>query len=106
MEFVVTTQVLENYGAHAEDGKYSSGNAYWKFKHGSDYIVKDVERDADAMAFVQALLHKDGNNLGWKEFPIDVKPKREWMHDINKLDEEYKAFKLQVAREVSPKRHV
>ena len=37
--FVVHTQTLENYGAHSEDGLYSSGNAYWKFKGGKEYVI-------------------------------------------------------------------
>ena len=50
--YVVTTQVLENYGSHDEDGKFASGNAYWKFKGGTDYIVTGGDRPADAMAFI------------------------------------------------------
>ena len=48
--FIVSTQVLENYGAHSEDGKFSSGNHYWKFKAGSEYLVEDLDREQDAMA--------------------------------------------------------
>ena len=39
MNFVISTQVLENYGAHCEDGKFSSQNHYWKMKGGMDYLV-------------------------------------------------------------------
>ena len=67
MKFVVSTQTLENYGAHCEDGKFSSGNAYWKFKGGSDYVVSGVERLQDAVAYVAALSTE--NNISWKEFP-------------------------------------
>ena len=28
---LITTQYLENYGAHSENGKFEDGNAYWKF---------------------------------------------------------------------------
>ena len=42
MKFVISTQYMENYGAHSEDGKFCSGNAYWKMKGGSDYIVSDL----------------------------------------------------------------
>ena len=27
MAYVVSTQILENYGSHCEDGKFSSGNS-------------------------------------------------------------------------------
>jgi hypothetical protein len=40
--FIVMTQTLENYGAHSEDGKFSSGNAYWKFKGGDTYLVEET----------------------------------------------------------------
>ena len=65
--FAIHTQTLENYGAHSESGKYSDGNAYWKFKSGTTYIVSDVERLQDAVAFVMAAFSENG--IGWKEFP-------------------------------------
>jgi len=74
--YVVTTQVLENYGSHDEDGKFSSGNAYWKFKGGTDYIVTGVNRRADAMAFVMAVFSCDCINF--KEFPTDIVRMDEW----------------------------
>ena len=66
-KFVVHTQGLENYGAHCEGGQFSSGNAYWKFKGGSTYIVSDVDREQDAIAFVMAAFSENG--IGWKEYP-------------------------------------
>ena len=74
--YVVTTQVLENYGSHDEDGKFASGNAYWKFKGGTDYIVTGVDRYADAMAFVMAVFSCDCINF--KEFPTDIVRMDEW----------------------------
>ena len=44
--FIVTTQGLENYGAHAESGKFADGQNYWKFKSGSTYLVEDLDRAA------------------------------------------------------------
>ena len=74
--FIVSTQVLENYGAHSEDGKFSSGNHYWKFKVGSEYLVEDLDREQDAMAFVAALCMENG--IGWKEFPTEIETVTEW----------------------------
>ena len=65
--FVVMTQGLENYGAHAESGAFADNNHYWKFKGGTTYIVSDVEREQDAVAFVMAAFSENG--IGWKEFP-------------------------------------
>ena len=65
--FLVTTQTLENYGAHCESGKFADNHAYWKFKNGSDYIITGVDRLQDAVAFVAAITMENG--IGSKEFP-------------------------------------
>ena len=65
--FYIATQVLENYGAHDADGRFSSGNAYWKMKGGADYIISGVDREQDAVAFVAAICMENG--IGYKEFP-------------------------------------
>ncbi len=99
--FVVHTQTLENYGAHSEDGLYSSGNAYWKFKGGSTYIVSDVEREQDATAFVMAAFSENG--IGWKEYPAEVQTLDEWLADMANDDPDYQEFKKEIALQVSPK---
>jgi hypothetical protein len=65
--YLVSTQTLENYGAHDKDGRFSSGNAHWKFKGGNDYIITGVKKIQDAVAFVAA---KCSNSIGFKEFPV------------------------------------
>lgn len=97
--FVVTTQVLENYGAHSEDGRYSSGNAYWKMKGGNDYLVKGVDRAQDAMAFVMAAFSE--NEIGYKEFPVEVNEAWEWKSNLPD-DKEYRKFLLEQLLIVSP----
>jgi len=97
--FVVTTQILENYGAHSEDGKFSSGNAYWKMKGGTDYIVRDVDRAQDAMAFVAAKFTI--NNIAFKEFPVSVTTWDEWQADLPE-DEDYREFLVEQAIPCSP----
>lgn len=99
MQFVVKTQVLENYGAHCEDGKFSSGNAYWKFKGGSEYIVADLDRPQDAMAFVAAMCE---NNISFKEFPLEVITLQEWVAELEELTEDYREFLKEKAIRVSP----
>ena len=99
MQFVVTTQFLENYGAHCEDGKFSSGNAYWKMKGGTDYIVSGLDRIQDAVAFVAAKeMH---NSISAKEFPVEWQTYDEWFAKLPE-DEDYREFLLEQAREVSP----
>ena len=99
MKYVVTTQYLENYGAHCESGKHSDGHSYWKFKGGSDYIVDGVDRPADAMAFVMAAF--GANDLGQKEFPTEVKTYAEWANDLPE-DKDYSDFLVSSAYHVSP----
>ena len=97
--FVITTQFLENYGAHSEDGKFSSGNAYWKMKGGSDYCVSGLDRIQDAVAFVAAL--RIQNSLGAKEFPVEWKTYAEWVAELPE-DEDYREFLLEQLEHVNP----
>ena len=100
MKYVVSTQFLENYGAHSEDGKFSSGNAYWKMKGGTDYIVSGLDRIQDAVAFVAAKeMH---NSIGAKEFPVEWKTYAEWVAALPE-DDEYREFLLEQAVEVDPR---
>lgn len=99
-KFVVSTQFLENYGAHCEDGKFSSGNAYWKMKGGSDYCVTGLDRIQDAVAFVAALRIQNG--LGCKEFPVEWKTYEEWERDLPE-DEDYREFLLEQLDHVDPR---
>jgi hypothetical protein len=78
--FIVSTQGLENYGAHAESGKFADGQNYWKFKSGSVYLVEDLDREQDAMAFVAALCMENG--IGWKEYPCHIQTVTEWAGEL------------------------
>jgi len=101
--FVVTTQFLENYGAHCEDGKFSSGNAYWKMKGGTDYIVSGLDRVQDAVAFVAA--KSMYNEISAKEFPVEWKTYAEWTKDLPE-DDDYREFILEQAQHVNPEENV
>jgi|TARA_B100001094_G_scaffold232482_1_gene227327 hypothetical protein len=78
--FIVSTQVLENYGAHAESGKFADGQNYWKFKGGDTYLVEDLDREQDAMAFVAALVMENG--IGFKEYPCHIQTVTEWASEL------------------------
>ena len=78
--FIVHTQVLENYGAHSESGKFADGQNYWKFKFGDTYLVEDLDREQDAMAFVAALCMENG--IGYKEFTIEVQTVQAWAETL------------------------
>jgi hypothetical protein len=103
MKYVVTTQGLENYGAHAESGKFSDGQNYWKFKSGTDYLVEGLERPADAMAFVAAI--GIDNGIGWKEFPCHVETYEDFEREFDlsdEFDKEHFEFKLKHMVRVNP----
>ena len=100
MKFVISTQYLENYGAHCEDGKFSTGNAYWKMKGGNDYIVSGLTRVQDAVAFVMA---KFGvNDISQKEYPTAFRTYDEWQDELAQESDDYAEFLKGCAKEVSP----
>jgi hypothetical protein len=95
--FVVTTQALENYGAHCESGKFADGKAYWKFKSGTDYLVEGLDRPQDAIAFVAAIGMENG--IGWKEYPAECMSLEEY---LDGCDEDYREFKMSIIKRVNP----
>ena len=99
--FVIRTQTLENYGAHSDSGRFSDGTAYWKMKGGSDYLVRDLDRPLDAMAFVMAAFGE--NEIGYKEFPVEWMTEQEWINQLPN-DAEYRDFLKESVIVVSPKR--
>ena len=100
MKFVISTQTLENYGSHTEDGRFASGNAYWKFKGGTDYVVEGLERIQDAAAYVAALCIE--NSIDYKEFPVEMQTYAEWEDKMSELSKDYRDFILETAKFVNP----
>ena len=100
-KFVIHTQTLENYGAHCDDGKFSSSNHYWKFKGGDTYVVDGVERMQDAAAFVAAISIVNG--IGWKEFPCRFTTYNEWMTELADDSEDYRKYQIERAIHVDPR---
>lgn len=100
MNFAVHTQTLENYGAHAESGKFSDGQHYWKMKGGDTYIVSGLDRIQDAVAFVAAIAIENG--IAWKEFPTDWSTEEEWLASMAGDSDDYREYKLESAKRVSP----
>ena len=99
-KFVVHTQTLENYGAHAESGRFADGMAYWKFKFGSTYVVEGLDRMQDAVAFVAAI--SMDNSIGWKEFPCHYTTYDEWMAELADDSEDYREYQIKGAHTVNP----
>lgn len=105
MAYVISTQILENYGAHTEDGRYANGNAYWKFKGGMDYLIKGLDRAADAVAFAHAYINRDmdgvqTNSLSIKEYICTHCRYDEWLDSIADLHEDYQQFKKEELIEI------
>ena len=69
--FTISTQCLENYGAHCESGKFKDGKNYWKFKCGTTYVVNGLDRLSDAVAFITSIVTT--NNIYFKEIINDFR---------------------------------
>ena len=101
--FIVTTQTLENYGSHADSGKFADGHSYWKFKGGDTYLVEDLDRAQDALAFVAALVLE--NNISFKEYPSEIMTVQEWadnLPDDADFDQSTREYYLSQVKRVSP----
>ena len=97
--FIVSTQFLENYACHEADGKFDSGNYYWKYKSGSDYLVSGFEREQDAMAYIAHTECKvDDYGI---ESVVGVKTAHEWSADLLAGDssDDYKQFLVDCLKE-------
>ena len=97
---VVNTQYLENYGAHAKSGKFADDNHYWKMKGGRTFVVDDLDRPEDAIAFIMAGF--GDNTISWKEYPIKTQTLTEWLDSVE-VDAYTKDFYKDYALYVSPK---
>lgn len=64
-KFTISTQCIENYGAHCDSGKFKDGKNYWKFKDGNTYIVSGLDRLSDAVAFIASIAST--NTIHYKE---------------------------------------
>jgi hypothetical protein len=71
-KLLISTQYQENYGAHDWDG-VGECPQYWKFKGGSDYVVKKFKGShADATMAIMALrLQIECDNDHFRESIID-----------------------------------
>lgn len=69
-KLLISTQVLENYGAHDWDGKGSCPQ-YWKAKGGNDYVVKNIDpnRAADIATWACGEIEQD--NEYFREFAVN-----------------------------------
>ena len=101
MQFVVHTQVLENYGAHSESGRFADGAAYWKFKGGDTYVVSGLDRMQDAVAFVAAIANDNG--ISFKESPSHYTTYDEWLAELADDSEDYREYQMESAIQVDPR---
>jgi len=70
MKLLITTQVYENYGAHAWDGQGECPE-YWKAKGGSDYVVRNF-KGKDVTQAVMALRSQiEENSVYFREHIVD-----------------------------------
>ena len=64
------------------------------------YIVSDVEREQDAVAFVMAAFSV--NDIGWKEFPCHWETEADWLAGMADDEQDYQDFQQETAYKVSP----
>ena len=82
MKLVISTQYLENYGAHDWDGEGECPQ-HWKAKGGSEYIVENVPADVDHQVVVDmaGVEHKSDYAeeyiIGWGLVDDDYIPRSE-----------------------------
>ena len=98
-DFVISTQYLENYGAHVDDGKFETGKYHYKFKPGEDFLVRGFDRIQDAVAYIAEKYCSVDSPAG-KEFPRKWRNYDDWMAELAEHDEEYRQFLLDRIREV------
>jgi hypothetical protein len=70
MKLLITTQVYENYGAHAWDGAGECPQ-YWKAKGGNDYVVLNVDANRAQEIFSSVRSQCEEDNAGYREHVID-----------------------------------
>jgi hypothetical protein len=70
MKLHITTQCMENYGAHDWDGEGECPQ-YWKFKGGNDYMVANVDECDMIDVIVDRLRNQiECDNEGFREYII------------------------------------
>jgi hypothetical protein len=99
-EFIVETQILENYGSHDAEGTYAQGESYWKCKGGNTFLVHGCRDMADAWAFVMAAFSE--NNIHFKEFPTSVSTVDEHEEVLNGMGERSSKYFREQIKVVSP----
>ena len=73
-KLLITTQVYENYGAHAWDGKGDCPQ-YWKAKGSNDYMVRKFRgrEDAATVAVMALRSQIEEDNDHYRETVIDFR---------------------------------
>jgi|DEB0MinimDraft_10_1074344.scaffolds.fasta_scaffold01352_14 hypothetical protein len=96
--YIVTTQIVENYGAH--DDTAAAPKHYWKPKGGLTYRVRmhDHSREWDAMGAVGEL--ECSSSHYQIEYPVSAVSEEEWLESLEELAVDHRMFELAHVREV------
>jgi len=101
INYIVETQILENYGSHDGEGTHAAGESYWKCKAGSTFLVHGCKSSADAWAFVMAAFSE--NNIHFKEFPVSVTTYDEYLEEtLGAMSDRTREFYESQIKAVSP----
>lgn len=101
-KLLITTQVLENYGAHDWDGEGECPQ-HWKAKGGNDYVIKAVD-ECDMIDIIvdraRSQIEQDNNYfleqiIGWSVVSDD------YLTDFERSQLEYEGRILYPAQELT-----
>jgi hypothetical protein len=94
MKLIIDTQIKENYGAHAWDGKGECPQ-YWKFKGGNTYVVENVDQYAGIChPYIELLDLIEMKDDSFEEYFIDAYEK-EYVRDLDNLTEDDNSYYAQ-----------
>ncbi len=120
MKVVITTQYMENYGAHDWDGEGSCPQ-YWKCKGGSTYVVPNLsQEEADSFDKESVLplieysseyskeyvigvsVHADDEVVcdSWESPVIISKQNGEWKAIVETINDEYGYMRREITKKV------
>jgi hypothetical protein len=101
-KLLISTQVYENYGAHAWDGEGACPQR-WKAKGGSDYVVKNFSEFLRVKEVVESLRSKvEEDNDYYREHIIDWEiVEDDYLTEFEKSQLEYEGKITYAAKEVA-----
>jgi len=93
MKYAIHTQYMTNSGAYSQSGEGEEDTNHWKCQMGNTYIVSNIARLSDAIAYVAKMYTVTGSPH-FMEFVTSWQTEEEW-HEVITHDDncpEYSDF--------------